>query len=41
MGYNCRGYISIYILTKLAKNIQTVLGATADQLANATGFIKR
>jgi hypothetical protein len=31
----------MYTLAELAKKIQTVLGATADQLAKTTGFIKR
>ncbi len=31
----------MYTLAELAKTIQTVLGATADQLAKTTGFIKR
>ena len=31
----------MYTLAELAKQIQTVLGATADQLAKTTGFIKR
>jgi hypothetical protein len=31
----------MYTLAELAKQIQTVLGATVDQLAKTTGFIKR